>query len=302
MQNAMNDPSQMMRAILFADVCGSTRLYRRLGDLAARELIGSLLDELTEITRCNDGELVKTIGDELMGAFPSPATATRAACEMQLHTQKRRDDKPLSVRIGFHWGPVVPLKKDYLGDAVNLSARVAELATIERILTTHAVHDAVDAVAQQEMRWRGCTGIKGFETPVGIWEVLWRPATARSPDEFARNDFDFAYTHLRMQCRGTEYVISEGGEPLTIGRVPENRLAIDDDCVSSRHATIEMWGGQFMLVDMSLNGTHARYDGTLDSFRVPTELRLCKSGTLWFGRWPQDPQAVSATFVCERRQ
>lgn len=298
----MSDKSEVTRAILFADVCGSTRLYQRLGNQAARELIGAVLKDLTEITLSFDGERVKTIGDELMVAFSDPDAAARAAMQMQLRTQQRSQSRPLSVRIGFHWGSVIQIKNDYLGDAVNLAARVAGLATSERILTTQASRDVLSTTLQEETQSRGRKALKGIDAPIKVWEVLWRPATRIAPSEFASDAFEFAYTHLKLQYAGKEYVIDSSTEPLTIGRTDQNEIVINDECVSSRHTAIELWGGHFVLVDTSLNGIHIRIDGTPDSFQVPGQVNLRKSGTLWFGRYPKDPKAASATFACETRE
>ena len=183
----------------------------------------------------------------------------------------------------------------------NLAARVASLATIERILTTRAVRDALTESFRDDMNPRGGKAFRGIDTPVEVWEVLWRPGTTRAPSEFAPDDFDFAYTHLRLQYEGREYVLDKTTEPLNIGRADQNQVVIDDGCVSSRHAAIELWGGQFVLVDTSLNGVNVRFDGMPDPFRAPGQMRLRKSGTLWFGRYPKDPMAASATFVCEAR-
>src|SRR5499427_10878286 len=71
------------RAILFADVSGSTALYELLGDKPAAKAIDALLGVLREVISTRDGQVVKTIGDELMVVFNNPAAASEAAREMQ---------------------------------------------------------------------------------------------------------------------------------------------------------------------------------------------------------------------------
>ena len=68
--------------ILYADVSGSTKLYEKFGDDIARSDIRICVDLLTKVTRDWDGEVVKTIGDELMCAFHDPSNAANAAKEM----------------------------------------------------------------------------------------------------------------------------------------------------------------------------------------------------------------------------
>lgn len=298
----MNEAQVLMRTILFADVSGSTRLFHTLGDSAAQTIISVLLDKLAGVVLRWQGEIVKTIGDELMCAFPDPESAARAAQDMQLLTHEHRGNAPLSLRVGFHYGSVLADQNDYFGDTVNLAARVTSVATIDRILTTAETRDNFSrALAVSGCRFVGPRIFKGIDTPVEVYEIFWRTgiSTGVAPAQFTTDHFEFAYRRLSLVCRGYEYAVDRASGPLTIGREPDNRLAIIDDiCVSSHHASIELWGGQFVLLDTSHNGTHACFDGE-QSFKVSKELRLRKSGTLWFGRWPRDPKVVFATFVSE---
>ncbi|NOT82695.1 MAG: adenylate/guanylate cyclase domain-containing protein, partial [Gallionella sp.] len=67
-------------AVLFADVCGSTALYEKLGDDQARKLIADCLQTITEKALAHQGKITKTIGDEVMAVFPSAEDAFLAAC------------------------------------------------------------------------------------------------------------------------------------------------------------------------------------------------------------------------------
>ena len=53
-------------ALLFADICGSTSLYDRLGDELARRLIARCIAMMASEVAVHGGTLVKTIGDEIM--------------------------------------------------------------------------------------------------------------------------------------------------------------------------------------------------------------------------------------------
>ena len=82
--------------ILFADIAGSTRLYDTFGDAKARELISECLSHLKELTRENNGTVIKTIGDEVMSVLAS---------WMQFHFRQalRRSHSP-GKAIGFPAG------------------------------------------------------------------------------------------------------------------------------------------------------------------------------------------------------
>ncbi|NIT40519.1 MAG: hypothetical protein GTN46_03035, partial [Gammaproteobacteria bacterium] len=77
------------------------------------------------------GRIVKHIGDSIMASFKSPKTALRAAIGIQQILEKRRNEDPafqLRVRIGVHTGEALVEDSDIFGDAVNLAARVQNLA------------------------------------------------------------------------------------------------------------------------------------------------------------------------------
>ena len=113
---------QVAAAVLFADICGSTRLFEKYGDRRARQIETRVLDVLTSGTVAHDGVVIKTIGDEIMSRFASAQQAVSAACEMHraLKEDKELAELNIAVKIGLHYGPVLVEKGDLFGDAVNV--------------------------------------------------------------------------------------------------------------------------------------------------------------------------------------
>ncbi len=66
-------------AVLFVDVCDSTRLYHELGDERAHALTAQCLSCVVEATKRNGGQVVKTTGDGAMTTFPTVEQAYRTA-------------------------------------------------------------------------------------------------------------------------------------------------------------------------------------------------------------------------------
>ena len=69
--------------VMFADVAGSTAMYENMGDDLARERISRALDTLISIVKLHDGELVKTIGDEILVYFTDVDQSVFAARSIQ---------------------------------------------------------------------------------------------------------------------------------------------------------------------------------------------------------------------------
>src|SRR5688572_33513111 len=99
-------PKETQLAILFADVCGSTKLYETLGDAKARDAIAKCVDLMSEATARQGGRVVKTIGDEVMSTFNSADDAAQAAAEMQEGSTEgiTVDGKPRAISIRCHLG------------------------------------------------------------------------------------------------------------------------------------------------------------------------------------------------------
>src|SRR5215472_3500439 len=91
--------------ILFADVCGSTKLYETLGDSIARDTVSRCVTIMGEETTRQKGRVVKTIGDEVMSVFEDPSAATDAASAMQerISGGLMVEGKSINIRIGFHF-------------------------------------------------------------------------------------------------------------------------------------------------------------------------------------------------------
>src|SRR5260221_538072 len=154
------------RAILFADVSGSTELYEKLGDKPAKKAIGLCLNELRGISGKHQGQVVKEIGDELMVMFGKAETALYAAAEMQQRVTAlpQISGVKLAIRIGFHYGPVLEdeeKKGDFWGDTVNTAARLAGLAKASQVLTSSDTVETLPPSQRISLRDLGDLSVKG---------------------------------------------------------------------------------------------------------------------------------------------
>lgn len=176
-KNAANGRATL--AVLFADVCDSTRLYETLGDASAFNQIKVCLNVLTSVTRQFGGWTIKSIGDGIMCAFPGADAAAQAACEMQARMAQMppsRDKARITIRIGFHFGSVLLEGKDVYGDTVNVAARIAALATPSHFTMTAA--SAAQLTPQIRSRARKLTAlpVKGKQEAIDVCEIAWQNA------------------------------------------------------------------------------------------------------------------------------
>jgi len=282
-------PQEVQLAVLFADVSGSTQLYETLGDVRARCIVARCIAVMTEATRRHGGALVKTIGDEVMTTFPDAAAAAEAACEMQkgITGEMVVEGRPLAIRVGFHFGPTLFEEADVFGDAVNLAARLTNLAKSGQILTTSATLERLTGPQRKSCRQIGLTQVRGKRDQVAIHEVVWNAEGAtimRAPWATQHR----AGGRLVFTAGGTRLELGEGHPSLTIGRADQNDLVVRQPVVSRLHARIEYRNGRFVLTDLSANGTYVASDGGGGTYVHRDNQVLTGSGTLGLG------EAVSA--------
>ncbi|MFZ2160781.1 MAG: adenylate/guanylate cyclase domain-containing protein [Sideroxyarcus sp.] len=187
--------------ILFADICGSTALYDKLGNDSALHVITHTLNILTQEVAAHKGVLIKTIGDEIMCSFPNIVLATQAASAMHRAIDARRPGGtlPIFVRIGFHYGEVIHKENDVFGDAVNIAARVTAVTRARQIMTTQTVVDALPNGFADKTRPVMRAAFRGKQDSFAIFQILWEQegtifgrvgqTAFRKPDENANAAF-----------------------------------------------------------------------------------------------------------------
>ena len=161
--------------ILFADICGSTALYDKLGNDAALHVITHTLNILTQEVAAHKGVLIKTIGDEIMCSFPNIVLATQAASAMHRAVEARRPggQHSIFVRIGFHYGEVIHKENDVFGDAVNIAARVTSVTRARQIMTTQSVVNALPTGFADKVRPVMRAAFRGKQDSFAVFQILW---------------------------------------------------------------------------------------------------------------------------------
>ena len=130
-------PSKRIEATFgFIDLAGFTALTETHGDDDAAD-VAARFAELTRAALAPGDRLIKTIGDAVLVASPSPGAALDLV-ERLLNSSAADKSLP-SLRAGFNHGPAVEREGDVFGAAVNLAARVAAEAYAGEVLATKAV-------------------------------------------------------------------------------------------------------------------------------------------------------------------
>jgi class 3 adenylate cyclase len=277
------DKPGSLLTVLFADISGSTRLYEQLGDQRARETIGRTLATLGDIGRKNGGTLVKTIGDEVMFTFESADAAARAACEMQQTVNSQAVlGQSIAIRVGFHAGPALMEDGDVFGDAVNIAARIADLAKSGQVLTTSTTFALLPSEWHSQNRQVDRTGVRGKSGQIVMIELLWQQeGVTRAVAETWAGTGGTARLVLTHGRRRIE--LSRARPLVIIGRSDVHDLAVKHELVSRLHARIEYRKEKFTLTDQSTNGTWVQPEGGKRQFIRRESQVLTGSGLIGLG-------------------
>ena len=157
-------------AIAFTDLVGFTAFTDAHGDRAAVEVLDRQ-SSIVQAELAGRGRIVKELGDGLMLWFESGSTGVEAACDLLAAVAAARStsDFPLAVRMGMHLGAVVERGNDYVGQTVNIAARVADLAGPgELLVTEQVVRSIVEDGRLEAFQPVGPTRVKGVGEPIWL--------------------------------------------------------------------------------------------------------------------------------------
>lgn len=294
------------RAVLFADLRGSTALFESLGNQNAAALVGRAIASIAAVVPSSGGQLIKTLGDGLMATFPTSQTSLQCALQMQealsatmikmrLANENTRG-VTLQLQTGIAFGEVVEADGDCLGDAVNLAARLVEHAGDGEILITDEVLQGASEDLQAVFIGLGGVHIRGRSEPVQL-HILSGRGVDTAATLFGDSAGMVQPLGVRLCWRMIERTFDARDLPVRIGRGTVAEFIIDDPRVSRTHARIESHGGALQLLDLSINGTYVRFarDDEILSLRRGS-CTLHGSGLIGLGGAPDDPEAAVLSF------
>nr|WP_202542655.1 adenylate/guanylate cyclase domain-containing protein [Streptomyces sp. SID2563] len=148
------------RAVGFTDMVGYTRMTRGLD---GAELVGVLdrFETMTgDVVAEGRGQVVKTIGDEVL--FVCESAADAAGIGLELSARAQADPKLPQVRTGLAHGPVIGRFGDVYGAAVNIAARLTAVARPASVLVNTALAGELAGMAAYALRPLRPVSVRGY--------------------------------------------------------------------------------------------------------------------------------------------
>jgi class 3 adenylate cyclase len=197
--NERTSETERRRAtVLFADITGFSTLNEKLDPEEAYEIVTGSLMLLDGIARKHGGSVDKYLGDAVMAVFgipkaieSAPKAAVNAAIEMhnRIHDYNRERglSDPLDIHSGINTGLMIsgdvsgPVLREFavMGDAVNISARLKDLAPRGEIWVGPETYQATrDEFEYEDL---DALELKGKQKRVPVYRLVSRDVKIHKP-------------------------------------------------------------------------------------------------------------------------
>lgn len=168
----------VMRAIVAADMVGSTALRASVGDERADRLLHDYAELVRAAVSAHGGVIRRWMGDGMTATFPSASAAVAASLALQrsVATYGRRADavSAFAVRIGLSAGEVRfdEADQEEHGIAVVEAARLERLAGSGEIVATRLARQLAGRNVRAGFEDLGELTLKGLDDPVAAVRVI----------------------------------------------------------------------------------------------------------------------------------
>lgn len=150
---------RVLATVLYTDLVNSTAQAATAGDAKWLQLMAQHEEIARREVERGRGRVIKMLGDGLLATFDGPARAVRCAIAMRTAL----GTLGLSMRAGLHTGEIRLSADDIGGIAVNIAARIVDLADPGEILASRTVRDLVigSGVSFEDRGRRKLKGVPG---------------------------------------------------------------------------------------------------------------------------------------------
>lgn len=288
-------------SVMFTAVTGVQDVALRDGADQSLDALQRVTARLRALAEAQGGEVVDSVGEELLIVFGDADGALATAQQMQLdvHLDPAVADPAISLAIGLHHGAVSRRGDDVYGDAVNTAARVKSQSTARRILVSAQLRDELNPFLARFLSPFDRIEVKGKARPLELFEVPWESGDMNRTEAMPAVSMDSTLIQdvstdgLLLEVDGKEHRLAPRDFPVSLGRGHHCDLPVASQSASRLHCRIEYRRGKFVLMDSSTNGTWLeRSDGSRVHLKREAAV-LTGSGRISLGETPeQNPSPV----------
>jgi adenylate cyclase len=176
---AYNPPMRVPRTFVFLDLSGFTNYTAAYGDEAAGRILSTFRTLVREVSSERGVRIAKWLGDGCMMV----AVEQMAAIEFVMDLERRAAHvcAPLTLRAGIATGEALLFEgDDYIGSAVNMAARLCDLATnFDVLMPTMQLDQLPEGVLAEPY---GEVTLRGFPGSVDLVRLTGAPTSVDKND------------------------------------------------------------------------------------------------------------------------
>jgi class 3 adenylate cyclase/TolB-like protein len=191
-----------LAAIMAADVVGYSRLMEQ-DEAGTFERLRAHRKQLfePEIEK-HHGHIFKLMGDGLLAEFGSVVDAVECAVLLQREMAERNNglpqDQRIDIRMGLHLGDVIVEGEDRHGDAVNVVARLQQLAASGGICVSRPVVENVKHKVALRFEPLGEERLKNIAEPISIYRLAFEATPTQWRRRWSRRTWQRAAAALLL--------------------------------------------------------------------------------------------------------
>jgi adenylate cyclase len=163
-----------LAAILGADIMGYSALMER-NEEETHDRVGTELDRFRREIERSHGRIFSFAGDGLMAEFPSAVEALKCGLRVQADATRRNaglpPDEQIRFRIGLNSGELVLQKGRTGGTAVNIAARLEQIAEAGGVCLSGAVFEQVRRIVGTSYEFLGEQRLKNIKDPIPVYTI-----------------------------------------------------------------------------------------------------------------------------------
>ena len=175
MSDDKGEADTRLAAVLIADIAGYGRLMESSDHRTHARLMALRRNVIDPALHTGAGRIVNQTGDGFVAVFDSVRNATLSAVAMQQAIERSEAPEPaewrIRFRMGLHLGDVVEKAPDIYGNAVNIAARLQELAEPGSVMMSSYVRDQMPADVSAPVIDLGEVRLRNIAAPVRVFRL-----------------------------------------------------------------------------------------------------------------------------------
>ena len=260
-------------------------------------LLGKLfrrrLKRLERVLAAHGGALLKQMPQSLLASFKTAEAALLGACEMQRRCAviPQIADTQIALTIGIHPATTGRITTTPFDPAEATAVKLSSLLGEASIVISESVAEALPATLRETtvpVANEG-SGIAAYAIDWNAVPMLRTPAPKDKNQPGLVTLAEAAHGAIILR-HGTEVLCFETSHSMiTIGRDPSSDIVINCPKASRQHCRIIYRQGNYVLVDLSTNGSYITVNETPEVLVRKEMVTLSGQGRISFGQsWQQD--------------